>query len=262
MSKQFDRCVTAVSKRKGARDAGAICAASERKRGLMNPTYTVRSGGYDQGEFSTKKAAQAYAKRLREANRQAGNVGAYYAVKVVRKNLARRNPADESVAVYEEFHGKQPDEFITVEKQIHFHRHLAGAGELRRMVVLSRNHKFKVTMTRFGGAILAFNERKNQLFIEGGDQSVNLADFGITREPHEVETLGRVMSIDYYTTKTHLGEDGGTAIYRHKFRTTNELGKHVTVKIAEYPDLIYHVLDERLEFSGGSYTILREGIDL
>ena len=33
------------------------------------------------------------------------------------------------------------------------------------------------------------------------------------------------------------------------------------VKIARYPDLIYRVMDEQFEVSGGSYEILREGIN-
>lgn len=89
---------------------------------------------------------------------------------------------------------------------------------------------------------------------------MDLTEFGI-RKPHELETLGKVLDIDYHTTKTHLGDEGGTATYAHTFRTTNENGQHVVVTIARYPDLIYRVLDEQLEFSGGSYTIKREGID-
>jgi hypothetical protein len=69
-----------------------------------------------------------------------------------------------------------------------------------------------------------------------------------------------VVKIEYFTTKDHLGSEGGTATYVHKFRTTNEDGKHVTIRIARYPDLIYRVLDQQLEFSGGSYKILPEGI--
>ena len=79
--------------------------------------------------------------------------------------------------------------------------------------------------------------------------------------PHETETLGRVTNIGYQTNKTHLGDEGGEAVYVHKFRSTNKAGKHVVVKIARYPDLIYDVRNEQLLFSGGSYEILREGID-
>ena len=119
------------------------------------------------------------------------------------------------------------------------------------------------TLKGFKKALLAFNEAKNQLYVEGGDQALSaeeLQNFGI-REPHETEVLGKVVAVDYFTTKDHLGEEGGTAVYGHQFRTTNENGQHVVVTIAQYPTLIYRVLDEQLEFAGGSYTIRAEGID-
>jgi hypothetical protein len=119
-----------------------------------------------------------------------------------------------------------------------------------------------VKLSGFRGARLAFNEAYSQLFIEGGDQSIDLIAFGITRKPHELETLGSVISIDYYTTKDHLRpEDGGEATYHHVFATVNENGRPVRVKVLRYPDLIYRVIDEQLEFSGGDYEILAEGIN-
>lgn len=171
----------------------------------------------------------------------------------------KRNPADAAVEVFEEFHGHEPDELVTVTKQVHRHAHLAAAGELRRLVVKGIDHE-RHTITGFRGALLCFNETKNQLFIEGGDQSVNLEDYGIS-EPHEIETLGKVLDIDYFTRKDHLGDEGGEATYTHEFRTTNENGEHVVVRMTRYPTLIYRVLDEQLEFSGGSYVIRAEGID-
>jgi hypothetical protein len=176
------------------------------------------------------------------------------------RKRARKNPAQESLEAYKEFHGREADEIVTVEEKIHFHRHLAGAGELRKLVIKTVDGKAKVTLSNFKGAILAFNEKKNQLFVKGGDQKVDLKQFGIVH-PHELETLGRATLIDYHTRKDHLGSEGGTATYRHKFRTTNEQGRPVTVKIAKYPDVIYRVLDEQLEFSGGSYELRAEGID-
>jgi hypothetical protein len=92
------------------------------------------------------------------------------------------------------------------------------------------------------------NEAATQLYIEGGDQSVDLRDFGI-KTPHEKEILGHVTDVWYFTTKDHLRpEDGGTAIYHHKF------GK---IK----PTMIYDVPNQLLEFAGGGYTIPDEGID-
>jgi hypothetical protein len=183
------------------------------------------------------------------------------AVRVGAKKKLRRNPGDGAAEAYEDFHGKPSEETITVQEKIHFHRHLAAAGQLERLVIQPVDRKLPaVSLTDFDGAILAFNEKRNQLFVKGGDQSVDLAMFGIT-ELHEVETLGPVKVIDYFTTKEHLGKDGGTAIYVHRFRTEERGGRTVIVKVMRWPDAIYYVRDKRIVFSGGSYTILPEGID-
>jgi hypothetical protein len=182
----------------------------------------------------------------------------------VARALARQNPAHAAAAGYEDFHGHPSKEVVTVSKKIHHHAHLAAAGELKGLSVRPIGHGLPVrTIGGLKGAILAFNENKNQLFIEGGDQYLSdaeLRNFGI-KKPHEIETLGKVVALDYFTSKSHLGSEGGTAVYAHKLRTTNENGRHVTVVIARYPDLIYRVLDQQLEFSGGSYEIRAEGID-
>ena len=182
------------------------------------------------------------------------------------RNPSKRNPAEAAAEGFEQFHGHPPDEEVVVTKKVHFHQHLSGAGELRKLVVRGIDFGSTgrvITLKRFGGALLAFNESKNQLFVEGGDQKINPEDFGIDPSgAHELETLGQVTSIDYFTEKTHLGDEGGLATYEHGFRMTNENGQHIVVKIAKYPDLIYSVPDEQLLFSGGSYLIRAEGIDL
>jgi hypothetical protein len=176
--------------------------------------------------------------------------------------LAKRvksNPAAVAAEVFEDFHGFEPTEVVTVQKQVHHHAHLASLGILVQLDVWGvdgKGHK----VTGFKGALLACNEGRDQLFIEGGDQTMKLADFGI-RKPHETETLGRVTNIGYQTNKTHLGDEGGEAVYVHRFRATNRNGKHVVVKMTREPDLIYDVRNEQLLFSGGSYEILREGIN-
>jgi hypothetical protein len=193
-----------------------------------------------------------------------------YARRIAEGQRARRrtalderwNPAAEAAKGYKDFHGEAPSEFVEVKEQVHVHRHLSGAGKLERLVVAAIDGRANVTLSGFKGALLTFNEKRNQLFVTGGDQSVELKAFGIRpAEAHELETLGRVLSLDYSTNKTHLGDEGGAAVYRHKLRTTNENGRHVTVRIARYPDLIYRVRDKHLEFSGGSYQIIPEGID-
>jgi hypothetical protein len=98
----------------------------------------------------------------------------------------------------------------------------------------------------------------------GGDQKVNLADFGI-REPHEKEALGAVRAVWYDTTKVHLApEDGGKAVYHHKFGGpkhkaggANDWGS----KGPRLPMLMYDVRNKLLEFAGGGYTLPDVGID-
>jgi hypothetical protein len=171
----------------------------------------------------------------------------------------KANPAAVAAEVFEDFHGFKPAEVVTVSKEVHHHAHLASLGTLVQLDVFGvdeRGHK----VTGFKGAILACNEARDQLFIEGGDQRMDLKSFGI-KQVHEMETLGQVTNIGYKTNKTHLGDEGGEAVYVHRFRATNQNGKHVVVKMTREPDLIYDVRNEQLLFSGGSYEILREGIN-
>lgn len=169
----------------------------------------------------------------------------------------KRNPSAAAAEVYEEFHGRPSSEVVTISEKIHYHKNLAALGELRSLVVLARDGA-KVTLSRFKKAILCTNEQKDQLFVRGGDQAVDVREFGI-KTPHEVETLGKVVELAYFTRKDHLGDEGGTALYFHVAGETNENGKR---KMAGWsPDLIYRVRDEALEFSGGSYTIRAEGVD-
>jgi hypothetical protein len=196
---------------------------------------------------------------VKDVQRRGGAANAYAVCTAA--GARKRNPAAGAEAAFEEFHGHPSEELVTVKKRVHHHKYLAGAGELRWLRVRSAVISGRVVrLQRFKGAILAFNEEKNQLFIEGGDQSVNLKDFGIT-EVHEVYTLGRILGIGYYTRKDHLGDEGGEALYEHEFRMTNRNSRHIVVKISRYPDLIYYERNQELVFSGGSYEIRAEGID-
>jgi hypothetical protein len=260
----FARCVSAVKRRGGVSDPNAVCAASKRRtkkgaRELERASKAARRGNvphvgakgkgwrvyWDEPSMSWAMKIPGYGPMLFYTKPQAIEY-AKGAAKVAAEKK-RGNPAEAATEAYTDFHGRAPDELVKVEKTVHFHRHLAGAGELRKMFVYPEGKLFRVPMKDFNGALLAFNEKRNQLFIEGGNQAVNLKTFGI-KTSHEIEVLGELRIIEYYTRKDHLGKDGGTAVYVHKFRSP-------------YPKLLYHTLDKRLEIAGGSYIVPDEGID-
>lgn len=265
---KFQRCVESVA----ARDPRAVCGAMEKKY-RKNPTIYVSPSGRFKGRWAvgvpgypvqtkkSKRGALSLARRIQQ--QEGGEIIERDAPAEIRPlpKWLQGNPAESASKAYRDFHGRDPQESITVSRQVHFHKHLAAAGDLRRLDGRTvEGGKFSLKWGKGDKPVLAFNEERNQLFIEGGEQSVDLPAFGIKR-PHELETLGKVTGIDYFTRKDHLGSEGGTAIYRHRFRTINQDGKPVTVKILRYPDLIYRVRDQHLEFSGGSYEIKPEGID-
>lgn len=169
--------------------------------------------------------------------------------KVKRNAGTRRNPVDAAEAVYQKFHGRAHSKTLKITEPVHVHTALSGIGDLETLEIKTPNGAKK--FIDFGaGTVLAQNEKRNQLFIRGGDQSVSLKALGIEGPHHEQEILGEVLSVYYYTTKDHLApEDGGEATYRHKFGSKK-------------PTLVYSLPDKLLSFAGGGYTIPDEGIDL
>lgn len=275
---KFDRCVKAVTKRGAAYDPRAVCGAM-RARGELNPAtvirYAVRPARTinnweiwevvrdEHGKESWSRKVETV-RNKREARARVAELN----------SRIRRNPADTSAEAYERFHGRKPTEYVKVTKRIHHHANLWSIGDLKKLKIKAIDGRSIVSLSSFKGTVLAANEqafsdlareghaRLTQLFIEGGDQSVDLRSFGIDPDDaHELETLGKATLIDYRTVKVHLGDEGGDAVYRHKFRSTRAGDKHVTLRVARYPDVIYRVLDKQLEFSGGSYEIRAEGID-
>ena len=196
------------------------------------------------------KKNPSWRKFKKEARKRLGVVGKKVkaAVKAVKKNPARKNPEDSAHAAYVDFHGKEPSVDIIVDTPVHFHKVLAGMARLVAFDVKRNVDGGKTTIKFDRNTYLTESEKKDQIFISGGDQSVNLADFGI-RNAHEVEVLGQILSVDYFTEKKHLIEkDGGKGLYRHPFKSPR-------------PMLIYNVRSKLLMVAGGGYKILSEGID-
>lgn len=260
---RFDRCVRAVSRSRSAADPRAVCGAMRArgtlKRGNKSKRYYVkklprthfqgvryvvaeRGGTWEGYTLHLRKAdAQKKANELnKEGTHRGFGPGTIF-------NRGRRNDVPAAQDRYERFHGHPSKELVEVVTPLHVHTALSGMGELRKLVI--RQKGARVVIKNFKGAILCQNEKATQLFIEGGDQAVNLADFGIRQPYHEKEVLGECTDVYYFTTKDHLApQDGGTATYHHKFGRKK-------------PTIVYDVPNRLLEFAGGGYTIPDEGID-
>jgi hypothetical protein len=175
----------------------------------------------------------------------------------------KKNPTGRTAAdAYRDFHGRDAKEIVEFESTHHFPKQTSAIGDLIELDIRVpkdrhvRGGQF-VTLANFGECYLTEHPRLKQIYVEGGDQSLDLAKFGLDdSEPHEWEYLGELVRCVYFTTKDHLGKDGGTADYHHRFGK-NEL----TLKKTELIKVGYHVPDEQLWFIGGGYEIPSEGID-
>ena len=190
---------------------------------------------------------------VKDVKKRGGAANAYAVCTAAGTRRTKRNPSEYEAAAEasEDFHGTPAHEDISVTADIFEHDNLGDIGPLVSMDIASVNGGV-VHLSKFKGARLARSPKgfPFQLFIEGGDQSVNLAEFAIDT-PHELEVLGKLKRITYFTDKKHLGKEGGVANYKHK------LGE-VSGKL---PHVIYDVMNKTLSIAGGAYTILPEGID-
>jgi hypothetical protein len=139
----------------------------------------------------------------------------------------------------------------------------SGVGKLVRMKIKAVGAPTVVTLGFDGKTLLAQDKKARpgkhqQLYIVGGDQAVNLGDFGIAK-PHASEILGAIKAIVYHTEKTHL-EDGGKANYDHKFRTKRVGEKHVQIKAGRWPMAVYDVVNKQISIAGGTYDLPDVGI--
>lgn len=245
------------TKGEAVKEARSIAKSGE----AVEVTWRDKNGKYHDQKFMPKRT-RANSKTLGRrgtpylgANRKiakarkSGNVHKEMSHKRRRSaRLERGNPVPQSQDRYESFHGHPSKELIEVKEKIHYHSALSALGDLKKLVIKPEKGP-RVVIKNFKGAFLAQNEAATQLYIVGGDQAVDLADFGIRKPIHEKEVLGTCLRVYYFTTKDHLRpEDGGTAVYNHAFGRKK-------------PTIVYDTVNHLLEFAGGGYTIPDEGID-
>lgn len=99
-----------------------------------------------------------------------------------------------------------------------------------------------------GPTILASNEAGTQLFLEGGDQSLNLSNVGLSElAKKEVATIGDVHYITYHSKKKFDGKEEEHD-YEHEFSEESK---------GPRPTLRYDVKNKAMFLDGGVYYVPR-----
>jgi hypothetical protein len=161
-----------------------------------------------------------------------------------RKPPSRRNP--DAAALSEAWHGRPPRSARDVEEIEETPDELADLGGLEELWVIERDGRH-ARVIRFGHDVrLAATPDGQQLYLVGGDQSLDLDELGVPQaaQARELVEVGPVWKVVYVTDKAHAGAPT-PAPFVHEFGGKN----------GEVPVLIYNRPNQRMLLAGGVYQI-------
>jgi hypothetical protein len=184
----------------------------------------------------------------------------------------RRNPLEAAAELSEAFLGRPAETVTEYEEQLREHAVLSDLAQLLYFVVWDENEliaeltsgrnlgklkKGGLKITFDGATRLASNETGTQLYIEGGDQAVDLEGFACVDPAKELIPLGRVVAVEYFAAKHHLGEaDKQAGPYIHDFAEEwLEENRGAEVPLGVFPLLVYDAMNSKLSLAGGIYHI-------
>ena len=174
------------------------------------------------------------------------------AKKTVRGSARRNsNPSETAAAgeLSEQFHGRPPRTITDTTETRRERFALAQLGTLQELTVLRDNGQAARIEFSTKKPKLAVSPDGRQLYIEGGDQEIDLAELGITAaERRDHVELGALWKIVYRTAKGF--HDFEVTDYSHEF---GENGGRL-------PTLVYETLNNALYLTGGTYIVKPEGI--
>ena len=257
---------------KGVQTSLSLKDAVKRKIGLNpskqngEPAYVYRWNNGEWQYFMTLRPTNEgeWARYVRLAQQQPDR----YRIVKTRMNTRqsnrrnRRNPQGESDAMYESFHGCPSSQDVIVEREIHEHEHLAGLGDLVEVHIETPTGLVAhIQFPEGNRPLLSTSEDGKQLYIEGGDQKMDLKALGMNG-PDWVKdrmVLGcfaepegkRKHNIAYLTEKDF--DDFEPIIYEHDLGEPNE-GESKTER-REAPYLEYEPRNVQLYITGGQYQI-------
>jgi hypothetical protein len=208
----------------------------------MNPDWNIYAQKLPSGKYGI------FDRRTKEKIREVKTKSA--ALQVVVSMRAKANPESAAADLYEEFHGQPPAETLEIVTEKSEHEWLTQLGQLVELKVETVTN-LDATF-RFGKEApeLCSSEDGRQLYIEGGDQEIDLKALKMDGEKwvKDSMTLGVLYELTYRTAKGF-----------HKFKTTDyfhKLGEESGVQ----PYLLYDPRNRLLSISGGQYRTKPEGI--
>lgn len=162
----------------------------------------------------------------------------------------RSNPADAAADLYREFHGVPSSEEVVVTEEVRYHGNLAGLGDLVEIVIKTPSGYKAVLDFDKSGVILCSSEDGKQLYLRGGDQSIDLDAIHMSGDEwlRDSMLLGMILKLTYRTAKKF--DSLKVLDYEHK------LGEESGVR----PELLYDVLNNQLSVAGGQYDVRPEGV--
>lgn len=148
----------------------------------------------------------------------------------------------------EEFHGRPARKVTKFKTRIKERDALADLGRLIQMKLYVRPRE-RADLDFTGNIRLACTPDGGQLYFVGGDQTTDLAAFGLKATlPKDHVLLGEVRQITYHTSKVF-----------HNFEPT-DYWHNFGDEGGERPVLHYDVQNGLLYLTGGSYQVRPEGI--
>jgi hypothetical protein len=267
---KFDRCVKAVKRKGGGVNAYAVCTAA----GTRNPAGVSivpsarRSGMWDvfingilRVTKPTRKGAEGYAKRWEDENAPLKRN------RVAANPRRRKNSPEAADRMYEKFHGKKPDGAIIVEEEEHVHENLSVLGQLIEMRIDTVTGICACLSFEDDPPFLCSSEDGQQLYIEAGDQILDLDTLGFD-DPKWMKdrmVIGRFSppdgpkekwNIGYQTEKDFDGFE--TILYQHDLGEETSLNgkiRRIPEEDRVRPMLEYEPKNQKLFITGGQYTI-------
>jgi len=178
------------------------------------------------------------------------------------RNPRRRNPESDADAGFESFHGEPSKEQVIIESEVHEHENLFVCGRLMELCIETQSGKYlSMKWDEVEDAdvpYLASSEDGKQLFIEGGDQEIDLAAIGMDTDRWVKDRMvigtfaepeaGRKYNITYRTRKEF--DDFEEIDYQHDLGESSK-----ELKNPARPYLEYEPHNKRLYITGGQYLI-------